>query len=176
MHNVETVWPIGSVEVNEVVEVTIDSGAAKSVWQINKNGVTRQKAIENVRLMAANGSPIKVEGEAILNFTRGDTRCEMKFLDAEVRKPLGAVSAIVDQGSIVVFSRVGSYIRSDATGEVIPVVRSGGTYVIQVEAATKETTKCLEVNGEEEFEEGHRGSSSSSWSQDKLSAFLRQEI
>ena len=31
VHNVETVWPIGSVEVNEVVEVTIDSGAAKSV-------------------------------------------------------------------------------------------------------------------------------------------------
>ena len=67
----ETVWPIGSVEVNEVVEVTIDSGAAKSVWPISKNGVTRRKAKENIKLMAANGSPIKVEGEAILNFTRG---------------------------------------------------------------------------------------------------------
>ena len=166
----ETVWPIGSVEVNEVVEVTIDSGAAKSVWPISKDGVTRQKAKENVKLMAANGSPIKVEGEAILNFTRGKKRCEMKFLDADVRKPLGAVSAIVDQGNTVVFSKGRSYIKNDTTGETIPVVRSGGTYVIQVEVETEKVekgTKYLEVNAEEEVEEEVQkeggGSSSTEW-------------
>ena len=170
VHSVETVWPIGSVEVNEVVEVTIDSGAAKSVWPISKNGVTRRKARENIKLMAANGSPIKVEGEAILNFTRGETRCEMKFLDADVRKPLGAVSAIVDQGNTVVFSKGRSYIKSDTTGERIPVVRSGGTYVIQVEGETEKAekgTKYLEVNAEEEIEEEAQkeggGSSSTEW-------------
>ena len=50
----------------------------------------------------------------------------MKFLDADVRKPLGAVSAIVDQGNTVVFSKGRSYIKSDTTGETIPVVRNGG--------------------------------------------------
>ena len=80
----------------------------------------------------------------------------MKFLDAEVRKPLGAVSAIVDQGNTVVFSKGRSYIKSDTTGEMIPVVRTGGTYVIQVEVETEKVekgTKYLEVNAEEEIEE-----------------------
>ena len=30
------VWPMGDMRVNEVVEVTIDSGAAKSVWPIKR--------------------------------------------------------------------------------------------------------------------------------------------
>ena len=94
----------------------------------------------------------------------------MKFLDADVRKPLGAVSAIVDQGNTVVFSKGRSYIKSDTTGETIPVVRSGGRYVIQVEVETEKVekgTKYLEVNAEEEVEEEAReeggGSSSTEW-------------
>ena len=98
----------------------------------------------------------------------------MKFSDADVRKPLGAVSAIVDQGNTVVFSKGRSYIKSDTTGEMIPVVRTGGTYVIQVEVAIDETTKCVEVNGEEEFEDGGGGRSGSSGSQEKRSLFLRR--
>ena len=90
----------------------------------------------------------------------------MKFLDADVRKPLGAVSAIVDQGNTVVFSKGRSYIKSDTTGETIPVVRNGWTYVIQVEVETEKVekgTKYLEVNAEEEVEgEAQEGSGSSS--------------
>ena len=41
----------------------------------------------------------------------------MRFLDADMRRPLGAVSAIVDEGNIVVFSKSGSFIQNDATGE-----------------------------------------------------------
>ena len=175
VHNVETVWPIGNVEVNEVVEVTIDSGAAKSVWPVDKGGVSRRRTSDNVKLMAANGSPIRVDGEATLKFVRGTRRCEMRFLDADVRKPLGAVSAIVDQGNTVVFSRERSYIQSDATGEVIPVVRNGGTYVIQVEAAVDEATEHEEVNGEEEVEDAGGRSGGSSGSQEKRSLFPRRE-
>ena len=95
----------------------------------------------------------------------------MKFLDADVRKPLGAVSAIVDQGNTVVFSKGRSYIKSDTTGEMIPVVRSGGTYVIQVEVETEKVekgTKYLDVNVEEEIEEEEAqkeggGSGSTEW-------------
>ena len=36
-----------------------------------------------VRLAAANGSPIRVKGDAKLEFVRDGTRCNMKFLDAE---------------------------------------------------------------------------------------------
>ena len=59
----------------------------------------------------------------------------MKFLDADVKKPLGAVSAMEDEGNTVVFSRKwGSYVENDKTGERIPMVRKGGVYVMVLNA------------------------------------------
>ena len=82
--------------VQEVVEVTVDSGAAKSVWPSRKKGVERTKSKKAVKLAAANGSPIRVEGDARLEFIRDGMKCIMKFLDADVKRPLASVSAIVD--------------------------------------------------------------------------------
>ena len=69
------------------MEVTVDSGAARSVWPLKKKGVVRTKGNKAVKLAAANGSAIKVEGDARLDFVRGDKRCSMKFLDADVKRP-----------------------------------------------------------------------------------------
>ena len=77
-------------------------------------------------MAAANGSPIRVEGEASLHFRAGGRKCTINFLDADVRRPLGAVSAIVDGGNFVVFSPSGSRIENGKTGERIPLVRKGG--------------------------------------------------
>ena len=106
--------------VQELVEVTVDSGAAKSVWPMKRKGVVKNKGTKKVKLAAANGSPIHVEGEATLNFKRGGKQCAMKFLDADVKRPLAAVSAIVDEGNTVVFSTRGSYIENDLTKDRIP--------------------------------------------------------
>ena len=54
-----------------VVEVMVDSGASKSVWPMTLGGVARRKRNVGVRLAAANGSPIKVRGEAALHFRKG---------------------------------------------------------------------------------------------------------
>ena len=116
-----------------VVEVMVDSGASKSVWPTVLGGVTRRRRKVGVRLAAANGSPIEVDGDAALHFKTGGRECTMNFLDADVRRPLGAVSAIVDGGNTVVFSARGSVIVNDATGERIPLVRKGGVYVMAVE-------------------------------------------
>ena len=70
----------------------------------------KKKKKMGVKLAAANGSDIRVEGEAKLRFRRNGKQCEMDFLDADVKRPLGAVSAIVDAANIVIFSRAGSYI------------------------------------------------------------------
>ena len=67
--------------VQKVVEITVDSGAAKSVWPSRKKGVERTKSKKAVKLAAANGSPIPVEG---LEFIRDGMKCSMKFLDADV--------------------------------------------------------------------------------------------
>ena len=59
-------------EVNEVVEVTVDSGAGRSVWPRKKKGVTRRKCKgATPKLVAANATEIKVHGEATLEFEMG---------------------------------------------------------------------------------------------------------
>ena len=122
--------------INEVVEITIDSGAARSVWPMKKKGggVMRRQLIGKVpKLKAANGTDIKVGGEVLLNFEANGKQCGMTFLDTEVKKPLGAVSAMEDAGNTVVFSRKwGRYIENDETGERIMMERINGTYVMKV--------------------------------------------
>ena len=55
---------MSSVETqSEIVEITVDSWAATSEWQIQKNGVVRSKSKR-----AANGSAIRVDGDAKLEF------------------------------------------------------------------------------------------------------------
>ena len=80
--------------------------------------------------MAANGTEIEVAGEAVLEFDRQGKMCGMNFLDADVKKLLGAVSALIDEGNTVVFSKKWSFVENDETGERIPLERRGGTFVM----------------------------------------------
>jgi len=50
---------------------------------------------------------------AMLEFELKGRKCGMRFLDADVKKPLGAVSAIVDEGNTVVFSRKWGQLRAE---------------------------------------------------------------
>ena len=141
----------GAEEVHEVVEITVDSGASRSVWPKKKKGVTRTKMRgKKPRLQAANGTTIEVEGEATLEFEMGGKKCGMKFLDADVKKPLGAVSAMEDEGNTVVFSKKwGSYVENDATEERIPMVRKGGVYVMVLQAADGKGKKVKKMKDED---------------------------
>ena len=94
--------------VHEIVEITVDKGAAKSVWPILKNSVTRTKATTN---------------------TVWKEMCDMKFLDADVKRPLGSVRATVD-----VFKPQESYI------ERIPMSRRNGVCVVQLDAQAGSNT------------------------------------
>ena len=100
----------------------------------------------------------------MLEFVMKGRRCGMKFLDADVKQPLGAVSAMVDEGNTVVFSqRWGNYVEHDETHERIPISRKGGTYVMILESAkekgdkakdkTNKTEGHMEVNGTENNED-----------------------
>ena len=138
-------------DVSEVVEITVDSGASRSVWPRKKKGVTRTKMWgKKPKLQAANGTTIEVEGEAMLEFEMGGKKCGMKFLDADVKKPLGAVSAMEDEGNTVVFSKKwGSYVENDATGERIPMVRKGGVYVMVLQAVDGKGNKVKKMKDED---------------------------
>ena len=54
-------------EVQETVEITVVSGAATSVWPIQKSGVVRSKSKKEVKLAAGSGSAMRVEGDEKLN-------------------------------------------------------------------------------------------------------------
>jgi hypothetical protein len=139
-------------EIDEVVEVTVDSGAARSVWPLGRKGVTRTKLTKAVKLAAANGSPIHVAGEATLNFKKGDRECQMKFLDAQVRRPLVSVTAIVDEGNVVVFGPNESFVECSKTGQRIEMIRKNGVFMLQLEVDEEKKKKAtversrMEVN------------------------------
>ena len=157
---------IGQVEedIQEVVEVTIDSGAARSVWPRKKKtaGVVRRKlAGRTPKLKAANGTEIQVDGEAVLNFEFNGRKCGMTFLDSDVKKPLGAVSAMEDAGNTVVFSKKwGRYIENDETGERIMMERVNGTYLMKVNTIDEGGKKVRRKGREEEDEMDVDGMSS----------------
>ena len=126
---------VNAVEaVQEIVEITVDSGAAKSVWPSRKKVVERTKSTRTVKLAAENGSPIRVEGDARLEFVRDGKKCSMRFLDADVKRLLASVSAIVDDGNVVVFGQHELFIESVSTGQRIPMCRRNGVIVMRLGA------------------------------------------
>ena len=70
----------------EKVEVTVDSGASQSVWPRKMKGVKRFYE-KPPKLIAANGTAIPAYGRAVLGFQRGGAEGEMKFWEADVKKP-----------------------------------------------------------------------------------------
>jgi hypothetical protein len=116
-------------------KITVDSGAGGSVWPkaMEVPGPMLRKA--GVRFEAANGTPIENYGQKMIFFMVKGRSCSMKYNVTDVRKPLAAVSAIVDEGNIVVFKpglRT-SYIENIASGEKLPLLRENGTYVLEME-------------------------------------------
>ena len=91
----------------------------------------------------------------------------MKFLDANVKRPLASVSAIVDQGNRVVFDPHEPYVENVTTGQRLPMVRRRGVFVMELEVdgtkkkgarKDKGAMEVEEVEGEEmEAEEDREG-------------------
>ena len=120
--------------VQEIVKIIVNSGAAKSVWPIRQKGVRETGVTKTVRLAAASASPIHVEGDTRLEFVWEGKKCNMKFLDAEIKRPLVSVSVIVDEGHIVVFGPQESHVENRSTGQRIPMNRRQGVFVVQLDA------------------------------------------
>ena len=72
-------------EVQEVLEITVDSNAAKKCVAHQKKGVVRTKSQKEVELAATSGSAFRVEGDAKSEFIRGGNKCCLRFLDADVK-------------------------------------------------------------------------------------------
>ena len=134
---------ICAVESQELSEITVDSGAGKCVWpRGRKEGGPIKRMEKKVKLMAANGQEMPVEGEKVVKFEVDGKKCGMKFLVTDTKKPLAAVSSIVDEGNVVVFGPGpwGSFIQNVATGHKVPMRKERSVYVfdlwVKVDAGT----------------------------------------
>ena len=143
--------------VQEVAEITVDSGAAESVWPIRKKGVTTTKTTEKVRLAA---TIVKKKSDACgrsvrLEFVRERKMCNMKFLEADVKRPLASVFVIVAEGNVVVFGRQDSHIEKTSTGQRIPMGRRkrvGVGLSEEPETVNSAAVKVEEIGREEDEE------------------------
>ena len=75
-----------------------------------------------------------VEGDVTLEFVRDGKQCNMKFLDADVRRPLALLSATVHEGNNVEFGPQESYIGNTRIGQRMPMNRMQGAFVVQLDA------------------------------------------
>ena len=121
----------------EKIPVTVDSGAIDSVIpnslathvQVKQTAASRQ----GLQYRAANGTPIKNEGEKTLRGYTGDgNQVSMTMQVAKVTKPLGSVRAMVKANNMVVFDEGNSYILDKATGRKTKVNEVNGAYVFDL--------------------------------------------
>jgi hypothetical protein len=118
-------------------KVTIDSGAEDSVWPSThvrwENVFATEESEKGVGFVAANGTRMENYGGTKVKFKNEGKVKAMNFSVTDCKKPLAAVSKIVDKGNRVVFDAGGSFIENKATGEKIVLERERGTYVMLVE-------------------------------------------
>ena len=118
-------------------KVTVDSGAEDSVWLAThvrwENVFATSESEKGIGFVAANGTRMENYGGTKVKFKNEGKVKAMNFSVTDCKKPLAAVSKIVDKGNRVVFDADGSFIENKVTGEKIALERERGTYVMLVE-------------------------------------------
>ena len=122
-------------------KITVDSGAAESVWPADM--VCEDEELEQkdgmIGFVAANGAQMTNYGKKVARFVNvgesaDDSEKAMGFHVTDVRKPLAAVSRIVDKGNRVVFGPKpeDNYIMNIKTGRKMYMKRERGVFVLDV--------------------------------------------
>ena len=80
-------------------------------------------------------------------------KCILKCLDADVKRQLASVSAIVDGGNVVVFGQHESFIENVSTGQRIPMCRRNGVFVVRLDTQPcQRATKSVRLKEEDVIE------------------------
>ena len=88
---------------------------------------------EGMYYIAANGTKVPNHGQKRIQGTTNGTdmvNCIMQV--ADVKKTLGAVNRIADAGNTVVFSKKGSYIQNEKTGQKTDIESKNGRYTFKI--------------------------------------------
>jgi hypothetical protein len=119
-----------------VGDIVIDSAADESCWPVGQGDAypTKQSS-RQLKLRTANGGEMTHYGEkeVFVKYKGGEAKdpIGMKFQVTDVRKPLLAVRRLVERGNTVVLSESESYIENKAAKIKIPLVKKGGSFVLE---------------------------------------------
>ena len=121
-------------------DIIVDSAADESCWPVGHGDAFPTKsASKELKLRTANGGDMKHYGEKHVTFKYQGGEMKdpvgLKFQVTDVKKPLLAVRRLVEKGNVVVLSNVEgeSYIRNKESKLKIPIVKKGGSFVIEAE-------------------------------------------
>ncbi len=122
---------------NEILTVTVDSGAAESVIPVDLlPGLPMVDKPAERRYRAAGGKLLEDKGAKKVTYWGPDGRARsMTFRVAEVNKPLASVKRICDKGNRVIFDGCESRIEHKMTGHCTPIREERGVYVLDVPMA-----------------------------------------
>ena len=142
IHTLVEITPVGVNSMEEAqeweqVEMAVDSGATETVVGEDMIKGVETKAGEatrrGVQYEVASGELIPNLGEKrfLAYGEEGQVRA-IKAQVCEVNKALLSVSRMVQAGNRVVFSRSGSYVEDENTGERISLREQGGMYMLKL--------------------------------------------
>ena len=131
VNNIE--WFIGNL-IGTWEEITVDSGAAESVapetWHQEFPLLQTDRA-HPAGFASATGQSMPHRGERQVHLLTGNgSPSAMRFQVTNVRKPLAAVSRIIQAGHRAVFDADGNYLQNTSTGEIIPLREKDGLFVL----------------------------------------------
>ena len=119
-------------------KITVDSGAAESVWPDGLMPEIQTKpsmgSQTGVTCVAASGNRMPNLGEKKVHFKTTDgLNSSITFQVTKVKKPLAAVSKITEKGNWVCFGPSEACIENVATGKRTNLEPHKGTYSLDVE-------------------------------------------
>ena len=121
-------------------DIIVDSAADESCWPVGQgDAYPTLTSKKDLKLRTANGGEMRHYGEKHITFRyRGGENKDpvgLKFQVTDVKKPLLAVRRLVEKGNVVVLSDVEgeSYIMNKEAKVRIPIVKKGGSFVIEAE-------------------------------------------
>ena len=124
-------------------EITVDSAAEESVCpKIWGKAYPLQEPARRLKFMNASGGSMNHYGEKEAKFTTGGRGPVMSlgFQVSDVQKPLAAVWRIADKGNLVQFgpNPEDNFIQNVTTKRKIPMIKKGGSYVIEADFVAEE--------------------------------------
>jgi hypothetical protein len=119
-------------------DIIVDSAADESCWPAGHGDAFPTKPVaKELKLRTANGGEMRHYGEKHVTFKFDGAKgpVGLKFQVTDVKKPLLAVRRLVERGNVVMLSGLDgeSYIYNREAKLKIPIVKKGGSFVIEAE-------------------------------------------